>query len=252
MGKLDGRNAIVTGGSRGIGRGICFELAKEGANVAVNYSSHPEEARTVVEELRSFGGLATAVKADVSVKTEISAMVEQVRSEWGSVDILVNNAGICPFRDFFDIDEVSWTRTIGVNLSGVFYASQAAARHMKEQGKGAIVHISTVTAYRGGMEQVHYAASKGGGNSLTSSMACALGHYGIRVNSILCGGVITDINRDRVPVHLHGKKAKHPELPSGRLGDPEDLGKAVVYLVSDDSEWVTGAQLAVDGGSFVM
>jgi NAD(P)-dependent dehydrogenase (short-subunit alcohol dehydrogenase family) len=169
---------------------------------------------------------------------------------FGRVDILVNNAGICPFSDFFDIDEETWRRTIDVNLAGPFFSSQAAARIMRDQGKGSIINISTVTSFRGGSTQVHYAASKGGMNSLTSSMTSALGKYGIRVNTILCGGVITDINRFQLK-EVPEPKAKTKYLPAGRVGDPEDLGKAVVYFASDDSEWVVGAQLAVDGGGFV-
>jgi NAD(P)-dependent dehydrogenase (short-subunit alcohol dehydrogenase family) len=249
--KLQDRVAIVTGGSRGIGRGICLELAKEGAIVAVNYTSNEQEARSVVEEIERMGGTASAFKADVSQKSSVDEMVLQVKQKFQKIDILVNNAGICYFNDFFDIDEETWRRTLDVNLSGMFFCSQAAAREMKNQGGGSIVNISTWTAYRGGEQQIHYAASKGGVNSLTSSMACALGRYGIRVNAILCGGVVTDINRHLFPEELQVPKARNERLPAGRMGDPEDLGKAVVYLSSDDSRWVTGAQLAVDGGALV-
>jgi NAD(P)-dependent dehydrogenase (short-subunit alcohol dehydrogenase family) len=250
MSKFKGRVAIVTGGSRGIGSGICKELAKEGASVAVNYTSHQYEADKVAEEIRQHGIKAEIFRANVSVKAEVDAMMEQIAAEFGRIDILVNNAGICPFRDFFDIDVETWRKTIDVNLTGMFFCSQAAGRVMKEQGGGAIVNISTVTAMRGGTDQVHYAASKGGVNSLTSSMAAALGGHGIRVNAILCGGVPTDINRSQFS-HPIEPKAKSG-IPAGRVGDPEDLGKAVVYLASDDSEWVTGALLAVDGGSLIL
>lgn len=251
MDRLKGKVAVVTGGSRGIGSGICRELARVGASIAVNYTSSLQEAQQVTEEIRHYGIKAEIYKANVAIKAEVDDMMEQVVAEFGRIDILVNNAGICPFRDFFDIDEETWRSTIDVNLAGMFFCSQAAGRVMRDQGGGVIVNINTVTSLRGGAQQVHYAASKGGVNSLTSSMAIALGEHRIRVNAILCGGVPTDINRSQIPVHLHQPKAKS-SLPAGRVGAPEDLGKAVVYLASDDSEWVTGALLAVDGGALIL
>ncbi|HZG56182.1 glucose 1-dehydrogenase [Paenibacillus sp.] len=249
---LSGKTAVVTGGSRGIGSGIALELARAGAAVAVNYQGNAEAASRVVASIRAAGGRAIAVQADVGRPEQVARMMERVGAELGGIDIVVNNAGICPFRDVFDIDMDVWEETIRTNLTGVFVCSQAGARLMKERGAGgAIVNISTITSYRGGAEQVHYAASKGGVNALTASMANALGVYGIRVNAILCGGVVTDINRDRVPEALRTPKATTDSLPIGRLGDPEDLGKAVVFLASPQSEWITGVQLAVDGGFMV-
>ncbi len=249
MNKLEGRVALVTGGSRGIGSGICKELARAGARIALNYTNNEAEALKVASEIEQSGAQVRIYRTDVSQRIEVNEMVKQVIVDFGTVDILVNNAGICPFRDFFDIDEETWNRTIHVNLSGMFFTSQAAARHMKEQGRGSIVNISTVTALRGGDQQVHYTASKGGVNSLTTSMACALREYGIRVNSILCGGVLTDINREQV-IQLEQAGHRVTDTKGVRsLGIPEDLGKAVVYLASDDSEWVTGSLMAVDGGA---
>ncbi len=247
MGKLDGRIAIVTGGSRGIGRGICIELAKEGATVVINYTSHQEEAESALQEVKKHGGDGRICMADISNKQEVDHMVDQVIDHYGKIDVLINNAGICPFRDFFDIDVETWEKTINVNLRGMFICSQAVARHMRDLKYGSIINISTVTAFRGGDNQVHYAASKGGGNSLTTSMANALGTYGIRVNAILCGGVPTDINKATFdPDKLEEmEKQKSPH----RLGKPEDLGKATVYLASDDSSWVTGALIPIDGGA---
>jgi len=250
--KLAGRVAVVTGGSRGIGAGICEELAAAGAAVAVNFTNRESEANAVVERLRASGVPARAFRADVSKKGAVDRMMDDVANAFGRIDILVNNAGICPFADFFAIDEATWRRTIDVNLAGAFFCSQAAGRHMRRRGGGSIIHISTVTSFRGGPEQVHYAASKGGLNSLTSSMAVALGPYGIRTNAILCGGVPTDINRHQFTGEVPLPKAKNRGLPAGRVGSPEDIGKAVVFLASGDSEWVTGATLAVDGGALVL
>lgn len=246
MGKLTGKVALVTGASRGIGRGIAIELAKEGASIAVNYTGRVDAAAETVVILRALGVQAEMYQANVGVPSEAAAMVEKVVQDFSKIDILVNNAGICPFADFFDIDEENWRRTIDVNLGGAFFCSQAAARHMRDAGKGVIVHIGTVTSYRAGATQVHYAASKGGINSLTTSMAYSLGKYGIRVNAILCGGVPTDINTP--PGEPIRRKAPNKHLPMGRIGDPEDLGKAAVFLCTDDSEWITGTLFPVDGG----
>ncbi len=248
MHKLNGKVAIVTGGSRGIGKGISLVLAKAGATVAVNYTHHEEAAQQVVDEIQQMKGSALAVKSNVANKEEVDSMVNHVYQAYGRIDILVNNAGVCEFKDFFDIDQQLWQDTLSTNLGGMFFCSQAVARYMKEAGCGSIVNISTVTTLKGGVEQVHYAASKGGVNSLTSSIANALGRYGIRVNAILCGGVITDINRHRVPQEMWVPRAKSQRLPLGRLGDPEDLGQAVLFLACEDSAWITGALLPVDGG----
>lgn len=250
MGKLDRKVAIVTGGSRGIGRGICKELAIEGAHVVINYTSNKGAAENTQKEVEDLGGQAMIVQADIAKKQDIDHMVEEVYKHYGKIDILVNNAGVCPFKDFFEIDVDTWDKTLNINLRGMFLCSQAVGKHMKAQGKGSIINVTSVTAVKGGSQQVHYAAAKGGGNSLTTSMANALGGYGIRVNAILCGGVITDINR--FVFNEQDITASEKRLPIGRLGQPEDLGKAVTFLASSDSAWVTGALLAVDGGSNVI
>ncbi|WP_077620289.1 SDR family NAD(P)-dependent oxidoreductase [Bacillus sinesaloumensis] len=249
MGKLAGKVSIVTGGSRGIGRGICLEMAKEGSTVVINYLSHSSEAESLLQEVKSLGGNGIIVKADVSEKDQIDGLIKQVIEHYGRIDILVNNAGICPFRNFFDIDLETWDKTINVNLRGIFLCSQAAANYMVDKKEGSIINISSVTAFKGGPKQVHYAASKGGVDSLTTSMANALGEYGIRVNAILCGGIPTDINK-----WMFDEKELMDEknqLSPNRVGKPEDIGKAVVYLSSNDSSWVTGALIPVDGGTFV-
>ncbi|QGQ99041.1 SDR family oxidoreductase [Paenibacillus psychroresistens] len=254
-GKLSGKVAIVTGGSRGIGRGICKELALAGARVALNYTSNEAEALKAAAEIEAFGGEVRIYQTDVAIKAQVDEMVANVRTDFGAIDVLVNNAGICPFLDFFDITEEAWNRTIQVNLSGMFFTSQAVGLHMRSQGGGSIINISTVTAARGGYKQVHYAASKGGVNSLTSSMSNALRKYGIRVNAILCGGVPTDINVEQMAelkaIQSQSPAASRDPFELRDHGTPEDLGKAVVYLAADDSIWVTGALMAVDGGALV-
>jgi NAD(P)-dependent dehydrogenase (short-subunit alcohol dehydrogenase family) len=250
---LTNRVAIVTGGSRGIGSGICVELAKAGARIALNYTSNEKEATRVAHEIQASGGEVKIYQADVGNKQQVDQMVDQVAKDFGSIDILVNNAGICPFEDFFQITEEVWERTLKVNLSGMFFTCQSAGQYMRDQGKGAIINISTVTTMRGGVQQVHYASSKGGVNSLTISMANAVREYGIRVNAILCGGVPTDINLEQRRAIL----AKNPDafsIPENSvairsMGRPDDLGKACVFLASDASEWVTGALIPIDGGA---
>lgn len=254
MGRLDGKVAIVTGGSRGIGAGACLSLALEGAVIAVNYERDLAEAVGVVEEVRRLGARAEAFQADISDKRQVAEMMEQVALAFGGIDILVNNAGICKFTPFFEIDEETWNRTFAVNVTGAFFCSQIAAKYMIERGGGSIIHISTVTAFRVNHDQIHYGASKGGLNSLSAGLAAYLGQYGIRSNAILCGGVPTAINqsqRDQYQME-QASKAYHGSLPMRRIGDPEDLGKAVVFLAAGDSEWITGAMIAVDGGFMVM
>ncbi|PYI56186.1 SDR family NAD(P)-dependent oxidoreductase [Paenibacillus flagellatus] len=267
MKKLEGKVALVTGGGRGIGRGIAERLAAAGAFVVVNDIVFGEDAGAEVEagagadgsgggtaeRAADGGGRLRPYRADISVKREADAMIESIRKERGRLDIVVNNAAICPFRDFFDIDERTWSRTVQVNLSGAFFCSQAAARVMREGGGGAIVQIGTVTSLRGGAQQVHYAASKAGLNGLTVSMANALAPYGIRVNAILCGGVPTEMNKEQRAAFSAGRGKRGADAVVGaaalrRSGTPADVGKAVLFLVSDDSEWVTGALYAVDGG----
>lgn len=244
MKRFAGKVAIVTGGARGIGRGIALELAGEGAAVAVNYVEADTAANEVVAEIERNGGRAAAIRADVGVRQDAEALVATTVQNFGRVDVLVNNAGICPFRSFWDITDDVWEQTLRTNLYGAFVTSQAASRVMRDQGGGAIVHISSVSSYLGGPEQVHYCATKGGINAMTSSMAVALGEFGIRVNAVLPGGVHTDINRQ----HWEGRPATAPGLPVNRIGEPWDMARAVCYLASEDAAWLTGVLLPVDGG----
>lgn len=254
---LDGRFVIVTGGARGIGAGITRVLAEAGAHVLIFYPhsaafDESGHATNVIAEVRSRGGEASAYCLDVAEREEVLQAVARVIGTHGRIDGLVNNAGICHFSSFFDITPENWTRHLAVNLSGPFFLAQAAARHMKVQGKGSIVNISTVSAFRGGERQVHYISSKGGLNSMTTSMAHELRDLNIRVNAILVGGVATDINVEQMKDHEIKFGKPFEEGPGVRsLGKPEDIGNAVRYLLSDEGEWVTGALMAVDGGALI-
>ena len=246
---LSGKVAVVTGGSRGIGRAISARLARAGAAVAVNY--HGTDPADLVEEIRAAGGTAMAVRADVASKPEVEAMFAAVADAFGGVDILVNNAGICPFHDFLTMPEELWDRVHDVNLKGVFLCSQAAANRMVAQGRGGrIITVSSISALVGGAMQTHYTPTKAGDHSLMQSLAIVLGPHGITCNSVLPGTIATDINRDDLAEP--GKRAyMETRIPVGRIGVPEDLAGPVCFLATDEARYVNGAALLVDGGLFV-
>ena len=246
---LSGKVAIVTGGSRGIGRAISARLARAGAAVAVNY--HGTDPADLVAEIRAAGGTAMAVRADVASKPEVEAMFATVVDAFGGVDILVNNAGICPFHDFLTMPEELWDRVHDVNLKGVFLCSQAAANRMVAQGRGGrIITVSSISALVGGAMQTHYTPTKAGDHSLMQSLAIVLGPHGITCNSVLPGTIATDINREDLAEP--GKRAyMETRIPVGRIGVPEDLAGPVCFLATDEARYVNGAALLVDGGLFV-
>ena len=248
--RLEGKVALVTGASRGIGRAIALRLAQEGASVAVNHPGEAKEALEVVRLIRSRGGKAISVRADIAHKRQVDRMVARVIERFGRIDILVNNAGICPFAEFLDITEKTWNRTHDVNLRGVFLCSQAVARHMVGQGiRGRIISISSIASYVGGIIQAHYCPAKAGVNLLMKSMATALGPHGITCNSVLPGTVLTDMNRAFLfdPEH---RRQTIEHIPLGRLGEPDDVASVVAFLASDDARYMSGAELVVDGGAF--
>jgi L-rhamnose 1-dehydrogenase len=257
---LRGRTALVTGASRGIGRGIALGLAAAGADVAVNYHvpADPEfghdnaaDAAAVVAEIEKLGRRGLAVQADVAVGAAVTTMVGEVVRGLGGLDILVNSAGICPFHDVLTMPEELWDRVHGVNLKGAFLCSQAAARVMVEQGRGGrIISVSSISALVGGALQAHYTPTKAGMHSLMQSMAISLGPHGITCNSVLPGAIGTDINR--ADWSDPAKRAYlDNRIPLGRFGTPEDVADPVVFLASDAARYVTGASLLVDGGLFV-
>ena len=249
--RLRGKVAVVTGASRGIGRGISIGLAAAGADVVVNHRDNPGEAEEVVAEVTKSGGRAIAVRADVADRDEVERMFAAARDEFGGVDILVNNAGICPFRDFLTMPEDLWDQVQAVNLKGTFLCSQAAARIMIDQGRGGrIISVSSVSALVGGGMQTHYTPTKAGQRSLMQSLAIVLGPHGITCNSVLPGTIATDMNAEDLADP--GKRRYMQErIPAGRLGRPDDLAGPVVFLASDEAAYVNGAELLVDGGLFV-
>lgn len=251
---LKGQIVVITGGGRGIGSGISRVVASAGGEVVIIYPHDGERvhADNVISEIEKMGGKASAYRCDIGLRSECENVIKEIIRDKGRIDALVNNAGICDFTPFEKITPEIWDRHIAVNLSGPFYLSQAAVADMKPRGKGAIVNISTVSAYRGGDRQVHYIASKGGLSSLTTALAHEIVETGIRVNAILCGGVATDINIEQRAERERAAGKPWVERPGVRsMGLPSDLGNAVVYLISDASEWVTGSLVSVDGGALI-
>lgn len=247
--RLEGKTALVTGGSRGIGRGIAERLGAEGARVAVIYRSRPEEARKVVDAIVSRGGQARSWPCDVTRKAEVDAAVAAVADHWGGLDILVNNAGgKLQAASFFDITEALWDDCLDLNLKGVFLCSQAAARLMREAGGGRIVNVASISSIQAQWDRVHYCTAKGGLLQLTRTMALELAQYGITVNAVGPTTIETDATRNR----LHTPELVQAELdmhPLGRLGQPEDVAAGVVFFCLPETGFYTGQVLYAEGGN---
>ncbi|WP_027350294.1 SDR family NAD(P)-dependent oxidoreductase [Halotalea alkalilenta] len=251
---LKDKRVIVTGASRGIGRAIALECARQGADVVIGHSgseSSRAQVQALVDEIESLGRRAVEVGADAADPDTGDKLVEAAVERIGGVDVFVNNAGICPFHSFLDMPREIYYRTVDTNLNGAYFAVQAAARRMKEQGSGgSIIAVSSISALVGGGMQTHYTPTKAGLLSLMQSCAIALGPYGIRCNALLPGTIATDINQEDLADEE--KRARMiGRTPLGRLGRPEDLAGPAVFLASDMAGYVTGAALLVDGGLFV-
>ena len=248
---LKDKVVLITGGSRGIGAAVAVEMAKQGADVAINSYAGGDAAAEVIAAVEAHGRRCISVEGDVALPETATAFVSAAVEAFGRVDVFVSNAGICPFHAFLDMPAETLKRTMEVNLHGAYFMTQAAANQMVKQGNGgAIVAISSISALVGGEFQTHYTPTKAGVHSLMQSCAIALGRHGIRCNSVLPGTILTDINKDDL---ADPAKREYMEgrIPLGRLGQPEDIGGAVAFLASDMAAYVTGAALLVDGGAFV-
>ena len=243
--ELEGRVAVVTGGSRGIGAAVCAELGAAGAEVVVNYASSADAAEAVCAGIREAGGTATAVAGDISTPEGAAALVSQVESEVGPIAILVCNAGITRDNLIMKLSDDDWRAVVDTNLGGAFFTCRAVARPMLKRRAGAIVTMSSVVGVHGNAGQTNYAASKAGLIGLTKALAKELGGRGIRVNAIAPGYIATELT-DALPEAA--REAILGQTPLGRLGDPADVARAVRFLVSDAAAFVTGDVLAVDGG----
>jgi L-rhamnose 1-dehydrogenase len=248
---LEGKTVLITGASRGIGRGTALECARQGANLALNWYKDREGIDETVAAVKSIGRRVIEVEGDVAERSSATQFIATAAKELGNIDVFVSNAGICPFHTFLDTPPEVFERTMAVNLHGAYYMVQAAANRMKDQGRGgSIIAISSISALVGGGMQAHYTPTKAGVHSLMQSCAIALGPYKIRCNSVLPGTIATDINKDDL---ADPKKREYTvnRIPLGRLGEPQDVAGCVVFLASDLARYVTGAALLVDGGFFV-
>ncbi|MGG1574438.1 3-oxoacyl-[acyl-carrier-protein] reductase [Fictibacillus sp. NRS-1165] len=242
---LNGKTALVTGASRGIGRAIALELAKNGAKVAVNYAGSEAKAKEVVDEIRSMGQDAIAVQANVADSESVAGMVKAVIEEFGSLDILVNNAGITKDNLIMRMKEDEWDAVIDTNLKGVFLCTKAVTRQMMKQRKGRIINISSIVGVSGNPGQANYVAAKAGVIGLTKSTAKELASRSITVNAVAPGFIDTDMT-DVLEENVKGEMLK--AIPLARFGSTDDISSLVTFLASDSSSYITGQTIHVDGG----
>ncbi|MCS6940616.1 MAG: 3-oxoacyl-ACP reductase family protein [Roseiflexaceae bacterium] len=247
MGRLEGKYAIVTGASRGIGRAIALELAREGCTVGVNYQHNQALAEEVAAEIKSMGRECMLLQANVADPVEARAMVRRYLDAYGRLDIMVNNAGITRDRSLRKMTDEDWLQVIQTNLNAVFFCTTAAMQPMIEQQYGRIINISSMNGQTAAFGQANYGASKGGIIAFTKTAALELAKYGITVNVVAPGFTLTDMLA-KVPEDVQNQiKAR---IPLGRFGLPEEMAKAVVFLAAD-GDYITGQQINVNGGAYM-
>lgn len=244
---LEGKRALVTGASKGVGKGIALELARQGCAVAVNYHSDAAGAAATVQEIVETGGRAFAVQANVGSSAEVDAMFARVDAELGALNILVNNAGVQTWKPLLELTEAEWDRVIDTNLKGTFLCTQRAGLRMKADGGGSVVNIGSGSNKWPFPHLVDYTASKGGIEQFTKAAAFELGEFGIRVNCVAPGAI--EIERTKLELGDYaGSWAKL--TPMGRIGLPKDVAAAVTFFCTPAAEFITGQTLYVDGGLF--
>lgn len=244
-----GRKAIVTGGSRGIGRAIALRLADEGFDVAICYLSRKKDGEEVAREIRSRGVKGIGYQVDLAKRSDAEGMIKKAARFLGDLDTLVNNAGQYNRISFEELTPQAWHRTIAINLDSCFYCSRAALPSMKENGFGRIVSITSILAHTGSRWGADYAASKAGIIGFTKSLAQEVADHGITVNAVASGAVDTEIIGQDTP---ETRAEREKKIPLGRVGKPEDIAGAVAYLVSKDASYVTGQTLNANGGQFML
>ncbi len=240
-----GKNVVVTGGSRGIGRAIAIEFGKKGANVVINYVSSDAEAEKVAEEIKSLGGNAILVKGDMSSFEEGKKLIDETVKVFGTIDILINNAGITKDGLIMRMKEEHFDKVIDINLKGVFNTCKSAVSHMLKQRSGKIINISSVVGVVGNAGQANYAASKAGVIGLTKSIAKEVGARGVTVNAVAPGFIksdMTDVLSEKVKDGMLGL------IPLNRFGNVEDVARTVIFLASEGGDYITGQVINVDGG----
>lgn len=242
---LEGKVALVTGASRGIGKEIALQLAKAGAKVAVNYAGSEAKANEVVDQIKANGGDAFVVQADVANADSVNEMIKEVIAKFGSLDILVNNAGITRDNLLMRMKEEEWDAVINTNLKGVFLCTKAVTRQMMKQRKGRIINIASIVGVSGNPGQANYVAAKAGVIGLTKTTAKELASRNITVNAIAPGFITTDMT-DELTEEVKTEMLKL--IPLARFGSPDDIANVVRFLASDDSSYITGQTIHVDGG----
>ena len=245
---LEAKSAIVTGGSLGIGTAIALKLAEYGANVAINYRKHKDEAEEVVKNIQAMGRKGLVVQADISNFEEAQKMVDKVRSEFDGIDILVNNAGINWDGVIWKMTEEQWDKVIDVNLKGYFNYIRAVSPIFREQKSGKIVNVTSINGIRGKFGQSNYSASKAGIIGLTKTVARELGKYGINVNAIAPGAIETDMIKE-APENV--RQMAIDEIVLKRIGQPEEVSNVVAFLCSELARHITGEVIKVDGGQYI-
>jgi 3-oxoacyl-[acyl-carrier protein] reductase len=249
MGRLTDKIAIVTGGARGIGRGIAEGFAREGADVAVADIASDEAAAPVQEAIRAAGRRALFVRTDVSDEAQVRSMVERVLDTFGHVDILVNNAGIFTQNLVENLSVADWDRVVGVNLRGTFLCTHFVLPHMLERGSGRIINIASQLGYLGGEEVAHYCASKGGVIAFTKALAREVATRGVLVNGIAPGPILTDMMASETE---EWKANKLADLPIGRFGEVAEVVPTAIFLASDDASYYVGQTLGPNGGDVML
>ena len=245
--KLAEKIAVVTGSSRGVGRAVALGFAAEGAHVVINYTSNEKAANEVIDLIADMGRKAIAIKADVADKDQVDELFGQTMETFGKVDILVNNAGFTRPALMLKMTEEQWDQVVDIHMKGAFLCAQAAAAHMKEQQEGKIINVTSVAGLVGTVGQINYSAAKGGIISMTKSMARELARYNICANVISLGIVATDMT-EKIRTDEKLKDIYMNRILLKRFAEPEDISPAFVFLASDDSNYITGQLLCVDGG----
>ena len=248
MSGMSGRTALVTGGSRGIGRAICLELAAQGANIAVNFAGREDAARETAEACRALGVRAEIYQADVSSAADCETLVKTVREQFGSLDILVCNAGVTKDGLLMTAKEEDFDKVLDTNLKGAYFCMKAAARLMVRQKYGRIVNLSSIVGLRGNAGQTSYAASKAGIVGLTKAAAKELATKNITVNAVAPGFIETDMT---AVLPEKARQAMLATIPQGKIGAAEDVARAVAFFAQEESSYITGQVLCVDGGMAV-
>ena len=243
--RLDGRVALVTGGSRGIGRATCMALAAKGASLAVHFRSHAKEADEVVATINESGSQSEVFAADLALPGQPEQLIQQVLERFGHIDILVNNAGEMSRAAVADMSDSQWEQTIAINLTSVFRCTKACLPSMRERRWGRVINVTSQSAYSGSINFAHYAAAKAGLAGFTYSLVKELGDAGITVNMVAPGRIVTDMIAGSIPAR---EQEWLQQTPLRRLGQPEEVASVIAFLASEGASYVTGATIHVNGG----